>query len=234
MIDVHTHLLFGVDDGPETIEESVLMLKKAARQGVVGMILTPHYRHGMFPYRKDTIVENYKKLLPYAAEEGIALFLGCEYHVNSGILEALSRKRVLTMAGSAHVLTEYEYETDYDYMENMSRQLVSHGYVPVIAHAERYECLLKEPERVGKLRQMGALIQVNASAIIGKEGWTKKRFCKKLLDQGRVDFVGSDSHGIKNRPCRMDECRDYLLKKYDFTYVNKLLNMNPAGILEEA
>lgn len=233
MIDIHTHLLFGVDDGPDTLEESVFMLEKAASQGITAMILTPHYRHGMFPYKKDKIIENYKMLLPYAKKEGIALYLGCEYHVNSRILEALSSKRVSTLAESAYVLAEYEYETEYDYIETMSRQLISHGYIPVIAHVERYGCLLKEPEKIKELRQMGALVQINASAILGKEGWAQKRFCRKLLDMGAVDFIGSDSHGIKKRPCRMKECREYLLKKYETSYVDRILNRNPGKILEE-
>lgn len=234
MIDIHTHLLFGVDDGPESLEESVSMLQKAASQGVTTIILTPHYRHGMFPYKRDVIIENYKKLLPYGKEEGIALYLGCEYHVNSRIIEAITSKRVFTLANSSYVLTEYEYHTEYDYIEKMSQQLISHGFVPVIAHVERYGCLLKEPQNVEQLRRMGAMIQVNAPAVIGKDDWMRKRFCKKLLEQGWVDMIGSDSHGVKNRPCRLGDCRDYLMKKYDSSYVDKLLHQNPAKILEES
>ena len=233
MIDIHSHLLFGVDDGPKTLEESVLMLKEAAEQGVSTIILTPHYRHGMFPYKKDTIMEHYRELLPYAKGEGISLYLGCEYHVNSRIIEALSSKRVLTLADSAYVLTEYEYETEYEYIVNMSRELISRGYVPVIAHVERYKCLLKEAENIEELRRLGALIQINAPAILGKEGWAQKRFCRKLLDMGEVDFIGSDSHGIKNRPNRMKECRDYLMKKYEKSYVDRILRQNPGKILDE-
>lgn len=89
MIDIHCHLLYGVDDGAKTIEESVAMLEAAKEQGISAMILTPHYRHGMFAYPKEEIEEHFRILEPYAQKLGIYLALGTEYHVNSHIVEAL-------------------------------------------------------------------------------------------------------------------------------------------------
>lgn len=233
MIDIHSHLLFGVDDGPTEIEESVQMLKEAAKQGVSAMILTPHYRHGMFPYNKEKIKRHYEELLPYAKKVGIRLYLGCEYHVNSRIVEALASERVLSMADSSYVLTEYEYETDYEYIEKMTQKLISHGYIPVIAHVERYRCLLKTPAYIEQLRRLGAWVQINADAVLGLDGGVSKRFCKKILKQGWVDVIGSDSHGIKQRACHLGKCQEYLRKKYDERFVAKLLSKNPQKILEE-
>ena len=97
MIDIHCHLLYGVDDGAKTIEESVAMLEAAKEQGISAMILTPHYRHGMFAYPKEEIEEHFRILEPYAQELGIYLALGTEYHVNSHIVEALDSGRCRTM-----------------------------------------------------------------------------------------------------------------------------------------
>ena len=107
MIDIHCHLLYGVDDGAKTIEESVAMLEAAKEQGISAMILTPHYRHGMFAYPKEEIEEHFRILEPYAQKLGIYLALGTEYHVNSHIVEALDSGRCRTMAGSRYVLSEY-------------------------------------------------------------------------------------------------------------------------------
>lgn len=232
MIDIHTHLLFGVDDGPKELEESVQMLQDAANQGISAIVLTPHYRHGMFPYHKEKIIKHYEALLPYAREIGIRIELGCEYHVNSQITEAFASGRVMTLAGSGYVLTEYEYETEYEYIERMTQQLISHGYIPVIAHVERYRCLIKNPELIDQLRHQGAWIQVNADAVLGLEGGAGKRFCKKLLKNGWVNVIASDSHGIQRRVSHMEKCREYLLKKYDERYVEKLFCQNPGKILE--
>ena len=88
MIDMHCHLLYGVDDGSPTIEESVKMLVEAKNQGIEKIILTPHYRHGMFAYPKEKIEENFEKLKPYGEKLGIQIYLGTEYHVNSQIVDA--------------------------------------------------------------------------------------------------------------------------------------------------
>ena len=113
MIDIHCHLLYGVDDGAKTIEESVAMLEAAKEQGISAMILTPHYRHGMFAYPKEEIEEHFRILEPYAQKLGIYLALGTEYHVNSHIVEALDSGRCRTMAGSRYVLCEYSHDSEY-------------------------------------------------------------------------------------------------------------------------
>ena len=124
MIDIHCHLLYGVDDGAKTIEESVAMLEAAKEQGISAMILTPHYRHGMFAYPKEEIEEHFRILEPYAQKLGIYLALGTEYHVNSHIVEALDSGRCRTMAGSRYVLCEYSHDSEYAYIYQMTQELV--------------------------------------------------------------------------------------------------------------
>ena len=112
MIDIHNHSLFGVDDGAKTFEESSELLKEAYLQGIDTMILTPHYRHSIFQYPLDRIHMNYKQLEEKAKEIGIRLYLGCEYHVDSYIVEHLQSGRCFSLAQGSYVLTEYEYETE--------------------------------------------------------------------------------------------------------------------------
>ena len=232
MIDIHTHLLFGVDDGPQTIEESVEMLKRAKEQGIDAMILTPHYRHGMFAYPSDKIKENCTALLAPAQQIGIKLYLGTEHHVNSMIIEYIQSGRVRTLANTQYVLAEYKHDTEFEYIAKSVHDLLSHGYIPIIAHVERYMCMYEDIDRVDWLRDVGAMIQVNANAILGMEGFKTKGFTKKLLKYGYVDFVASDSHDLKKRANNLGKCREYLYKKYDERYVDKLLERNAGEILQ--
>ena len=231
MIDIHTHLLFGVDDGPQTREESIEMLKAAKAQGIDAMILTPHYRHGMFAYPNDKIKENFALLIEPAREIGIQLYLGTEHHVNSMILEYIQSGRVNTLAGTQYVLAEYKHDTEFEYIAKSVRDLLRHGYIPIIAHVERYMCMYEDLDRVDWLRDVGAMIQVNANAILGMEGFKTKGFTKKLLKYGYVDFVGSDSHDLKKRANNLGKCRAYLYKKYDERYVDRITEHNAMEIL---
>ena len=234
MVDIHCHMLYGVDDGPKEIEESIKMLKEAAEQGITDIILTPHYRRGMFKFDKEIILRNKAELDKHAKEVGINLYLGTEFHVNGDIIEYLESGRCLTLADTEYVLSEYEYDTDYSYLFRMTHELLRHGYVPVIAHVERYGCLVRNPKRLEELQEIGALVQMNAGAIIGEEGWGAKSFCKKALKHGWVDIVASDSHGIKKRVCYMEDCYDYLSDKYGERNAHRLMNKNPMKIIGES
>ena len=232
MVDIHCHLLYGVDDGAKTIEESVAMLKHAKGQGIQSMILTPHYRHGMFPYPLDRIDENFAKLQPYAKQIGISISLGCEYHVNSQIVEALDSGRCHTLADTRYVLTEYSYQSEFSYIHKMTEELLLHGYFPVIAHVERYRCMVEDLDHAVLLQDMGAVIQMNADAILGLEGFGTKRFCKKMIQEGLVDIVASDSHGISERVSHMQKCFEAIRKKYGEDYAQDLMHTQPLKLMQ--
>ena len=230
IIDIHNHSLCGVDDGAKDLRESIEMLQAAAAQGIVAIILTPHYRHGMFAYPLDTIDEQYHMLKQEVEALGIRLYPGCEYHVNSGITDAFMSGRCHTLADGDYVLTEYSYQTEYSDMTRYTQQLLSCGYIPVIAHVERYACIQKEPGLCDMLADMGAVIQVNADSVLGLDGRGVARVCRKLLKKGLADVIASDAHGIKERPNHMGECYAYVAKKYGEDYAEQLFYRNPARI----
>ncbi len=231
MIDIHNHSLYGVDDGAKSIEISVEMLRVAKNQGIHAMILTPHYRHGMFDYPLEDIEDHFERLKRRAAEIGIKIYLGCEYHVNSTMLEAFQSGRCRTLADGDYVLTEYSYETEYSYIVQNTKQLLSNGYIPVIAHVERYRCFFCAPERCGELRQLGAIIQMNVDSVLGLEGWNTKRFCKKVLKNNWADVIASDAHGISERANHLGKCCKYVEKKYGRPYAMRLFCDNPGKII---
>ncbi len=231
IIDIHCHLLCGVDDGAKTIEESEAMLQEAHRQGITGIILTPHYRHGMFSYPKELIEENFALLQPYAMELGITLALGTEYHVNSHMVEALEGGRCLTLAGTRYVLAEFSHDAEYSYIYQMAQELIFHGFVPIIAHIERCAAITADMENADRLKSLGAWIQINADAVLGMEGTAARRFCKKMLKAGYVDVIASDSHGMVKRACHMDRCYALLEKKYGREYADELMYDMPYKVL---
>ena len=232
MIDIHTHLLFDVDDGAENLQESLDMLQDAKEQGVNAIILTPHYRRGMFPYQTDKIDANFKVLKEKAAPFGVQLYLGTEMHVNSMVVELLEKGRCHTLADTNYVLAEYSYETEFKFLKASVQDMIFHGYVPIVAHVERYKCL-NDLKNIELLREIGAMIQVNADAVIGKNGLRAKSYTKKLLKYAYVDFVASDCHGLEMRCSNMGKCSEYLYKKYDPRYVYNILLKNAEKILEE-
>ncbi len=232
IIDIHNHTLFGVDDGAQSMDESVEMLVAAREQDIRKIILTPHYRRGMFSYPLEKIKENFEKLKVEAAGLDIELYLGCEYHVNSEIVEHVQSGRCLTLGGSDYILTEYSYQTEYSAMVEYTNRLFSCGYIPVIAHVERYQCMQKKPVLCAELANKGALIQINADSVLGRAGFSAKQFCKKVLKNGWVDIVASDAHNLTDRACNLKECRAYIEKKYGSEYAKLLFCDNPMRILE--
>lgn len=232
-IDIHNHCLYGVDDGAESFEESVEMLKEACRQQAAAVVLTPHYRHGMFAYPKEEIEKNFKILKSAAEDMGLDIYLGCEYHVNSHIVEALNQERCHALADGDYVLTEYSYETEYSYIMQYTQQLISNGYIPVIAHVERYGCLLKKPKLCCELSDMGAMIQMNADSVLGLDGKVAERFCKKMLKNEWADIIASDAHGMKNRANHMSQCYMHVAKKYGESYAKRLFYLNPGKIIQD-
>ncbi len=231
MIDIHCHLLFGVDDGAKTIKDSIAMLQDVKKQGVDAMILTPHYRHGMFAYDRRMVDTHFQELLAYAKQAGMRIYPGCEYHVNSKITDYIRSGRCHTMADTNYVLMEYSYETEYSYIESTTREMIFRGYIPVVAHVERYACMMEEPSNAAELRKAGALVQVNCDAVLGLDGRRVKKYTKRLLTQGWVDFLASDCHGLEQRACHMGKCYDYVTKKYGEDVARRLMETNPNKIL---
>ena len=231
MIDIHCHLLYGVDDGAETFEMSAAMLEDAAKQGITDIIVTPHYRREMFAFDLEEIAERYPVVHQKAKELGINMFLGCECHVNADMLDYLREGRVLTLAQSDYVLTEFSYDCTYDQVRNKMDELLSNGYVPVIAHAERYVVFQKDPEDLEEFRAMGAKVQINANSVLGLDGILVKKTCKKILKKELADIVASDCHDMSSRKSHMRECMDLIAAKYGQRMANKLFVNNPRRIL---
>jgi protein-tyrosine phosphatase len=139
-----------------------------------------------------------------------------------------------TLADSNYILTEYSHHDEFAYVKKMTEDTLFFGFIPVIAHVERYEFAGENPENVAQLRDLGAMIQINADAVLGLDGHPAKKLCRVLLRKGLVDMIASDSHGISERACHMRQCYEFVEKKYGAETAEKLFITNPAQVLEQS
>lgn len=230
-IDIHSHILPGMDDGSENMEETLEMLRIAQDEGITDIIATPHYKSGRFRADAGKLHAVLDEVRQRAGEQGIHinLYAGNEIYYHSELEERLESGRLSTMNGTEYVLVEFSPFEEYLYIRNAAYELLGMGYTPIIAHVERYACLTKKREYVKELKSMGCGIQVNAGSIVGDTGWRTAKFVKGLLKEELVDYLGTDAHDStgRRRPA-MAKCAAYLKHKCRQEYAEALLHGNAA------
>ncbi len=233
-IDIHSHILPGVDDGAKDIETSIQMLRIAAKDGITAMILTPHNKPGHHSKASVWTVKT-EEVREWLAQESIdiKLYTGNELYYRSGLTDEIEDGQAYTLAGSRYVLIEFNPLDDYDYIRNAVNTVLMDGYYPVLAHAERYRNVCTKKYAVTELVEMGCFIQVNAGSIMGKFGFGTKQFAGKLLKQRQVHFVATDAHDTGKRAPYLSDCAEYVSRKYGRDYSRKLFHDNPECILQD-
>ena len=203
MIDIHAHILPSIDDGPETIEESIELCKIAANDGIKKIVATPHSKDGVYEAKSDKILETVDVLNLKLKENQIDIEIlpGSETHIHEGLVESVESGMVLTINNSGKFIL---FELPFVFMppgtEKFVFNLKADGIVPIIAHAERISAFQKNPELVGQLVKVGALVQVNALALTGRAGPIEKECVELLLKNRWVHFIASDVHSLAGRP----------------------------------
>lgn len=233
-IDIHSHILYGIDDGSRDMETSMKMLRIAAKDGIEAIILTPHNKPGRHTHGLLQASEKAEKLKQRLAKENIhiKLYIGNELYYRSGLAEEIESGHAYTLAASRYVLVEFNPLDGYDHIRNGINALLMDGYYPILAHAERYRNVCAKKNGIADLVDMGCYIQINAGSIMGKFGWGTKRFTRKLLKQHQVHFVATDAHDAKKRAPHMAACAEYISRKYGENYSRRLFYENPGRILQ--
>ena len=196
LYDIHCHILPGVDDGAKNMDIALALIEKEIEAGVETIILTPHFRKEMFEPDMEDIWNAYDELLYETRYKNIRLYLGCEFHANMEMVETLDNDLRPTLADSRYVLTEFAHNSTRAFMKERADALLMSGYRPIIAHIERYRATRKDFDLIEDLIEMGCEVQVNADAIIGRDGLGAQRFCKKLMQEDMLHYVGSDTHNL--------------------------------------
>lgn len=233
-VDIHTHILPGVDDGAESMRQSIRMLRTAAEEGITRIILTPHQRAD----RRCVSPEGIERRMGLLQEEidrqwiPIRLYSGSEFFYRHGIEELLAEGKLKTLAGSAYCLVEFFPEENYAYISDGLSRLSSFGFRPILAHAERYEQVMEENRAEELKRRSGCLYQVNAASLTGETGFALKSRSRKLLKNGLVEFVATDAHNEGERSPRLGRCAEWLEKRLGREEMERLLIRSPEAVLE--
>ncbi len=238
MIDIHSHIVFDVDDGPKTIEDSRALLEESYRQGVRTIISTSHRRKGMFETPEAKIEENFKQVQELAKEiaDDLTILYGAEIYYTSDILDKLEQGKIPRLADSQYALIEFSMITPYKEIHTALSNVLRLGVTPVVAHIERYHCLENDEKKVRDLINMGCYTQINSSSVLKPKlfGDTYK-FMKKraqfFLEKDLVHFVASDMHNLNPRPPYMHEAYQIISKKYGESHAEQLFRKNQELLL---
>ena len=239
MIDIHSHIVFDVDDGPKSINDSRALLEEAYAQGVRTIVSTSHRRKGMFETPEDKIATNFKAVQDLAQEiaPDLRIFYGAEIYYTSDILDKLENNLIPKLNDTRYALIEFSMNTPYREIHNALSKVLMLGVTPVVAHIERYHALENDEKRVRELISMGCYTQINSSSILKPKlfGDTYK-FMKKraryFLDKDLVHIVASDMHNLVDRPPFMKEAFELVSKKYGREKAIELFETNPAKVID--
>ena len=231
MADIHCHLLYGADDGAKTSEMMCQMVRQAYLCGVRLFCMTPHYSPGRFVLKREQEEKSFLLLKEYLRKNRMNLQLcwGNELYYHQDAPKALDGQLCRTLNNTGYVLTEFHPSESWRALWTGVLNLMNAGYVPVIAHVERYACFADDVKKISRLRQAGCLIQTNADAVLGKKGLKTKLFLRHLLKSGNIDVVASDMHV----PCGtlFADCYHYVAAKYGQKSAQKLFWDNPRILL---
>ncbi|MFZ5986938.1 MAG: tyrosine-protein phosphatase [Bacillota bacterium] len=230
MIDIHSHLVYGMDDGAPTIEESIKMVQQAVELGISTIVATPHFQEQLFDIKG--IVDNFNEIVERTKEYGVDLRLGSEVFINPFIPEIVEKESLLLLNESRYLLLELPYDIIPVYTFETIYRLQLRNIYPIIAHPERNMNLLKDFDEFVNFLERGCLIQVDAGSIAGVYGNTVREFAKKLIKLNMAHFIASDAHCSKDYAEWHLQSYKKVINWAGKEYADKLFNENPKLVLE--
>lgn len=235
MIDIHSHIMYGIDDGSKNIETSLEILKDAYNNGVTDIFLTPHYvedsRYDTNNKVKEEILNTLKNKLK---EENINinLYIGNEIFINENILEHINNNEIATLNNSKYILVELPMGRMYNNTKEIFFNLIREGYNVILAHPERYRYMQEDDKKLEELLDMGVLLQGNYRSLFGYYGKDAKKTLKKFIKKHQISFLGSDIH--KNDGYNLEKLEKKILKlSKDEAYTNMIIRGNAEKILKK-
>ncbi|WP_132008286.1 tyrosine-protein phosphatase [Mesobacillus foraminis] len=223
MIDIHCHILPGIDDGAQHIDNSIDMAKKAVQDGIHTIIATPHHKNGRYDNPKREILKKVEELNKRLREENIEVTIlpGQEPAINGDLLENYLKDEILSLNNTHYQFVELPSSHVPRYTIQMLFELQLKGLTPIIVHPERNQEIQERPDLLFKMIEKGALAQVTAGAICGKFGKRVKNLSFDLIEANLVHFIASDAHNVYKRSFNMVEAFDIVESKYgvDLVYL---------------
>ncbi len=236
MIDIHTHILPGADDGASNIQDTLEMVRMAADIGVTAMIATPHCNipGGYSNYLNEEYKERFFRAAEAVQQAGIPVQIlpGAEVFATYDLARLIHEGQILTLNGSRYLLIEFDFGEDPAFADDVLGQVADIGIRPVIAHAERYEFVQEIPQIVYEWKKKGYLIQINKGSVMGRFGYRAQLSAEWMLDEYLVSVIASDAHSPRRRTPYLLDAYGKLKRKYSRKYLQALFDENPRRICE--
>jgi len=230
LVDIHAHILPGVDDGARTMEESLSLIKMSMEAGFGSIVVTPHYsrRHDLTEVKKG-IAELNAKICEFYPE--FQLYSGQEIMYHEGLIEELNKGAILTIAESRYVLIEFSNGVGLKTILLAVRRLNDAGYIPILAHVERYKCL-KDKKNLEEVGRCGCLLQMNYDSISGYWFQQEVHRCRKMVKDGWIHLFGTDMHRKDFRSPRPQKALKWLSKHVSTERFEELTCKNAKNVIE--
>lgn len=237
MIDIHCHILPGLDDGPATLEKSVEMCRIATSDGIRAIVATPHMLNGMYAVSAEQVLAGVEVLNSVLASEGLALQVlpGADVHVDKDLPRYLSEKKILTLADKGkHLMVELPQDVLPAEIADLLFQIQLKGATPIVSHPERNVEVQRNPEILCGLVERGALLQVTAGSLTGAFGSKAEACGLALLRRGMAHLVATDAHNAGRRPPRLSEARRVVERELGPDEARAVFEERPARLLAGA
>lgn len=233
IFDIHTHILPGIDDGASDRAMAVQMLSLAYEQGVRTLIATPHasMRYHTSADRVRELCSALEQEFRTVSGQEIRIFPGQEIFYRNDVIDSLADGKLMTMADSSYVLMEFMPGEDYSAIYHAARNLSLNGYRMVLAHAERYKTLRTE-EHLDELLHLGVYIQMNVCSAAGSWFDRDVRWCRKILKEQKVHFIGSDMHNLSGRRPAYSQTVQWMQKHLDSDYIQEICYGNAVRMIK--
>jgi len=224
MIDLHCHLLPGVDDGSKSMNISLKLANDAVRDGIGYALLTPHHMNGVYLNHKKAVIQQTQEFQVELDRHKIPLkvFPGQEVRINGDLLTALDQDDILFAdEGGQYLMLEFPDDDVPVYTTKMIYELMQRGIIPVIVHPERNTKIMKQPDVLYKLLSKGCLSQITAGSYVGTFGQKVQKFSKRLIQSGQAYVFSSDAHNLPNRSYEMAKAFKKLGREFGADYVGQ-------------
>lgn len=233
-VDIHHHLIYGVDDGAHSLDMMKEMILRAAEEGVTDLVCTSHVTPGYKAFPLERYYRHMEQAKEFIREQGLDLWLypGCEVLYTDASARLLQEHRFPTLADTDVVLVEFSPDVSMAELEKAATSFRMAGFRVIFAHVERYS-VLRSMKHVRRLhKQFGVYMQMNASTIINRKSFFTDRWVKRMITEGYIDCAATDSHNLSSRSCRMRQCYQTLAEKFGQDVADELCGGFQRRLLE--
>lgn len=226
MIDIHSHILPGIDDGAQTEQDSLAMAKAAVEDGISTIFATPHHRNGAYDNDRDAILKSVDLLNKLLESENVPLNVlpGQEVRINGDYTEELKSGELLPLNHTRYIMVEFASGHVPRYAMQMLFDIQVIGFIPIIVHPERNRELLERPKMLHEFVKKGALTQITAGSVTGKFGKNVQKFTQQIIEANLTHFIASDAHNTTTRGFSMTDAFEFVSKEYGMNLAHMYLD----------